>query len=72
MIASVQPSREEASKSKRAVAVGLAAVATAAGLGHGVVAAVLGRCPLRISGVRRPFEAGRALPSAANRKASRR
>ena len=39
-------------------------MATAAGLGHGVVAAVLGRC-LRISGVRRPFEpCGHALDRA--------
>jgi hypothetical protein len=30
---------------ERAAAVGLEVVRTAAGLGHGVVAAVLGRCP---------------------------
>ena|SRR5215471_11166328 len=42
--------------------VGLGAVATAAGLGHGVVAAVLGRCPEDIRRVRRPFEAARACP----------
>jgi hypothetical protein len=36
MIASVQPSRQEASKFGPQPAVGLGAVATAAGLGHGV------------------------------------
>src|SRR5262249_37103483 len=49
---------------ERAAAVGLGAVATAAGLGHGVVAAVLGRCP---EDIRRPQTVrGRAgMPSTA-------
>ena len=50
---------------ERAAAVGLGAVATAAGLGHGVVAAVLGRCPKDIRRSERPH--GYALDRAIGR-----
>jgi hypothetical protein len=56
---------------ERAAAVGLEAVATAAGLGHGVVAAVLGRCA---KDIRHPETVrGRTgMPSTARSESSRR
>src|SRR5262249_54140924 len=70
MIASVAPLRDASSSS--AAAVGLGAVATTAGLGHGASGGGAWSMPLRISGVRGPFEAARACFRPRDRKASRR
>src|SRR5262249_10137005 len=67
IIASVQPSGEAASNSKRAAAVGLGAVATTAGGGHGGTAGGVGGGAKR-SGGRGPFEGGEGCPRPRDRK----